>query len=1207
MGSLRLSNQLSGTSSARQLAVTCPVTLRNPDALKSSNRKKPGASHTKFESNTDHNGVMHQMNIKNQSRIGERYNSTGCELGVPAHDEQNTQNSSFDPRACFPTDITADIFNTKLCSSSQNVHVANDRCIIICDTHESNQFHSKGGSHRHMANNYDSIIHKVSDSQCISHDGLTDKQVLPEERCVNSTAEDCADPKELLSGDFKHGQKVPERHKNNNNNNGSRGTDVTFFRNKEDKNKGCDIQGIDRKTGNKHLHQRDVHQKCRSRGSYYHYSTMDRLLIGKHAAEFGVASAVCWFKNKYTHLSESTVHSFRERYFKSKQDHRTAKPIASGNISLPLVGSSVAFTDCLGSTTHLKSTLDKNCMADFRSKTCCKSTDSQACFTSSSDQRSCKCSPHVTFLHSEKKTSVIDKRTCACATLISAENAHEFLPSKQKEQEYLDVPGAAAGVSYNLQNLEPSVENSKRDPESNANSLKKAVQSQRNVKKALKSDNVKNIAKNFQKNDKFIKYRKYQFYTNAERIEIGQHAVDFGVSAALKKYRSRFKQLAVSTVTNFRNRVLQKMQQTREHHRPEISFSFRDQLQPKQPDLKLRDCSVSLLILQPNHLDQFKPVFASSISSDGQGKSDTKLTPSVDNKSDTISPVKLSNGTAVNLSTNDSLVQQADHSSNYTPHRLHSCPPSTNPSTTSVVSQAKESSPRLDSSIKSESHVLHNTAIWQIATEKSIVAKSTSRVHTPRTRQTKRVYATYTDQDRVDIGKYALQYGYSATIERFSSKFPNLSESTVQHFKKKYLMMLHSVASVDSCSSDVPAVKPLVRKKGRPPKHCNIFSQQAIYRAVSTTESSASKRACELHQPVVADASNKHDEAISPSSIGLKDTVQFRHYESRCASGTAYDMSQTSCQLQDRQNSSSDFVEFAAPTQSANISQAYKPTKRYTSYKDEDRFEIAKFALCHGISLTLCTYKPQFPNLADSTIRHFKKKFFQRHYKDQYLQFIKTLPEDDAEQESHLVEWFELKVAECTSELQFSDGSFILNSVKEIGRNLIESLNPSLLNNKKWFVHIQDWAAKNCKVHEIAEYLSSTSKKSQHFSPIDGRSYQHSDHSIEKRTWIKNGKSGFTELQMPEAINEAFAPNFQTLDTFDCGMSGTAKKIDVSGTMKQLGTKVCSGSNIPPHTTLAEHTLAAVMKDCVTPSELELAKAKSDQSITVEGYDDCFA
>ena len=47
-------------------------------------------------------------------------------------------------------------------------------------------------------------------------------------------------------------------------------------------------------------------------------------------------------------------------------------------------------------------------------------------------------------------------------------------------------------------------------------------------------------------------------------------------------------------------------------------------------------------------------------------------------------------------------------------------------------------------------------------------------------------YRKWTDKQRYTIGKYAAENGNANTLRKFKTEFPNLSESTVRTFKKRY-------------------------------------------------------------------------------------------------------------------------------------------------------------------------------------------------------------------------------------------------------------------------------------------------------------------------------------------------------------------------------------------------------------------------------------
>ena len=49
-------------------------------------------------------------------------------------------------------------------------------------------------------------------------------------------------------------------------------------------------------------------------------------------------------------------------------------------------------------------------------------------------------------------------------------------------------------------------------------------------------------------------------------------------------------------------------------------------------------------------------------------------------------------------------------------------------------------------------------------------------------------YTTFTDENRVQIGRYTTENGNTRAVKWFKLDFPNLSESTVCTFKSKYVM-----------------------------------------------------------------------------------------------------------------------------------------------------------------------------------------------------------------------------------------------------------------------------------------------------------------------------------------------------------------------------------------------------------------------------------
>ena len=73
----------------------------------------------------------------------------------------------------------------------------------------------------------------------------------------------------------------------------------------------------------------------------------------------------------------------------------------------------------------------------------------------------------------------------------------------------------------------------------------------------------------------------------------------------------------------------------------------------------------------------------------------------------------------------------------------------------------------------------------------------------------KKKHAVYSPKDRALVGKYASEFGNSAALKHFKNKLPDLKESTVNLFKKKYQGFLKT-----STSGAVAEIGKL--KRGRP-------------------------------------------------------------------------------------------------------------------------------------------------------------------------------------------------------------------------------------------------------------------------------------------------------------------------------------------------------------------------------------------------------
>ena len=83
----------------------------------------------------------------------------------------------------------------------------------------------------------------------------------------------------------------------------------------------------------------------------------------------------------------------------------------------------------------------------------------------------------------------------------------------------------------------------------------------------------------------------------------------------------------------------------------------------------------------------------------------------------------------------------------------------------------------------------------------------------PSTSRKRKQYATYTEEDRGKIGRYAAENGNVATLKRFKSEYKDLVESTVRSFKKKYLAAVAEKRAAQDYT-EVSAIPSL--KRGRP-------------------------------------------------------------------------------------------------------------------------------------------------------------------------------------------------------------------------------------------------------------------------------------------------------------------------------------------------------------------------------------------------------
>ena len=75
-------------------------------------------------------------------------------------------------------------------------------------------------------------------------------------------------------------------------------------------------------------------------------------------------------------------------------------------------------------------------------------------------------------------------------------------------------------------------------------------------------------------------------------------------------------------------------------------------------------------------------------------------------------------------------------------------------------------------------------------------------------------YTVFSDEKRAEIGRYAAENRNNAALEKFRRDIPNLGESTVRLFKKKYYSLLNEQKHSGVAVPVVEAIPSM--KRGRP-------------------------------------------------------------------------------------------------------------------------------------------------------------------------------------------------------------------------------------------------------------------------------------------------------------------------------------------------------------------------------------------------------
>ena len=118
-------------------------------------------------------------------------------------------------------------------------------------------------------------------------------------------------------------------------------------------------------------------------------------------------------------------------------------------------------------------------------------------------------------------------------------------------------------------------------------------------------------------------------------------------------------------------------------------------------------------------------------------------------------------------------------------------------------------------------------------------------------------YRKWTDKDRYDVGKYAAENGNANALRKFQTHFPELKESTVRTFKKRYYEEVRKGKEQLEKSQKIQKYR---RKTGRPfllgdldemvQQHLRSLSKRGS--VINTTVANATARALIVKYPHVA-------------------------------------------------------------------------------------------------------------------------------------------------------------------------------------------------------------------------------------------------------------------------------------------------------------------------------------------------------------------
>ena len=80
-------------------------------------------------------------------------------------------------------------------------------------------------------------------------------------------------------------------------------------------------------------------------------------------------------------------------------------------------------------------------------------------------------------------------------------------------------------------------------------------------------------------------------------------------------------------------------------------------------------------------------------------------------------------------------------------------------------------------------------------------------------------YVRYSDEDRAQIGRYALKHGTATTVHKFKQRYPKICESSIRSIKQAYEKAIKEVQEYygEDYDPDIHLIFSLPKKGGRKP------------------------------------------------------------------------------------------------------------------------------------------------------------------------------------------------------------------------------------------------------------------------------------------------------------------------------------------------------------------------------------------------------